>query len=114
MGANRGSGRPPMDPGVTRSEPLRIMLRPAERDDLLTLAAAWDVPLSTACWALVATELGRIRGEKADLGAVEMALKATARTLVNAQGKTRQAEASVGRAYTEVKDSVAVKRSELE
>jgi hypothetical protein len=80
-----GSGRKAGNPELTRTEPVRVMLRASERDDLMTLAEAWGVPLSTATWALVATELARIRGGQVELGTVELAMRATARVLVQAR-----------------------------
>lgn len=83
-GPQRNSGRKPGDPLTTRTEPVRIMVRPGEREDLGTLAEAWGCPLSTAAWAILSTELARIRGTRVDLGPLDLQIRATARVLSRA------------------------------
>jgi hypothetical protein len=81
-GANLGSGRPASEePWLSRTERVAVMVRPGERDDLALIAEAWGVPVATAAWALLSTELGRIRREAVPLGELGAAIVATRRVL---------------------------------
>ena len=86
MGAQRstdgtGGGRKPGPASRTRSEPVRVMLTPSEREDLATLASGWGVPVGTAAYALVGRELARFRGYRGDLGDAGAAIRAGMRSL---------------------------------
>ena len=83
-GPVRGSGRRPGDPLTTRTEPVRLMLRPGEREDIETLAEAWGCPPATAAWCVLATELARLRGDRVDLGELGIAIRASFRALERA------------------------------
>ncbi len=58
---------------------MRVMLRPGEWDDLAAIADGWGVPLAAAGWAIVADFLGKLRGSRADLAEVGIALAAAQR-----------------------------------
>ncbi len=80
MNAKRGSrGRRAGDPLVRRSEPVRVMLRPGEADDLTAIAEGWGCELATAGWAIIADYLARLRGHSADLGSTGIAIAAAQR-----------------------------------
>ena len=75
--ARRGrKGRQPGDPLTVRSEPVRLTLRPGEYDDLVAIADGWGVPIGTAGWAIVADYLAKLRGVRADLADVGIAIAA--------------------------------------
>ena len=47
---------------LRRSVALRLQLTPGDKADLSHIAKAWGVPVSTAAYAMVATELAKARG----------------------------------------------------
>ena len=59
------------------------MLRPGEFDDLVAIADGWGVPIGTAGWALIADALAKIRGSRAELAEVGIAVAAARRIRVN-------------------------------
>jgi hypothetical protein len=67
--------------GWTRCRPIKSMFRPAEDDDLRTIAEAWGVPVATAVWAIVVGELARYRRQAPELGEHGLAIAAAARVL---------------------------------
>ena len=77
-------GRVTAQPERTRTETVRVSLRPSEYDDLATIAAGWDVRLATAAWAILSTELARARREAPDLGGYGVAIAAGLRVLARA------------------------------
>ena len=46
-----------------------MSVRRGELADLRSIAAAWEVPVATVAWALLHSELRRLRGWAPDLGA---------------------------------------------
>ena len=84
--ARKTRGRKPGDPLTVRSEPVRCMLRAGEFDDLAAIADGWGVPVGTAGWALIADALAKIRGSRADLAEVGIAVAAARRIRVDEPG----------------------------
>lgn len=64
-GARRGSGRPKQKKAWVRSEPVRVLFRQAEYDQIDELARIWDVPVATAVWALTVDGLQERTGKRA-------------------------------------------------
>jgi hypothetical protein len=48
--------------------PVKSMFRPPEYEDLRVIAEGWRVPIATAVWAIVVSQLGRWRREAPELG----------------------------------------------
>ena len=51
-----------------RSRPVKAMFSPPEYADLETIARGWGVPVSTALWAIVVSQLAKWRGQAPELG----------------------------------------------
>lgn len=62
-----GRGRPRLPPGEKRSVSVAFVVTPSEGEMLSSLASSWEVPVSTAVWAMVSDwltshEAGMSRG----------------------------------------------------
>jgi hypothetical protein len=60
-----------------RSESIRLTVRPGELADLVEIARAWGVPLSTAAWAIVHEQLRAWRKRSVDFGESGLAIAAS-------------------------------------
>lgn len=88
----RNSGRIKMPPELVRSETIRLQVTPGDKADLEAIAEAWGVPLSTAAFAMVATELAEARGTSLSASIFPIEVMASVRLLaaqrmVRNQGK---------------------------
>jgi hypothetical protein len=64
-----------------RSEPVKAMFTPVEYADLETIADGWGVPIATALWAIVASELSRLRRRTPEYGQHGIAIAAAVTVL---------------------------------
>ena len=55
-------GHPPSLPEINRNQPLSMRITLGDLADLRTIAEGWDVPVATAAYGLLGTELARARG----------------------------------------------------
>lgn len=67
-GQRPGGGR--VAPEVRRTERIALQVTRGELRDLEAIALGWDVPLSVACYAVVADGLARCRSRAANLGGI--------------------------------------------
>ena len=68
-----------------RSRPVKAMFCPPEYADLETIAEAWGVPVSTAMWAIVASQLAKWRRQAPEYGKHGIAI-AAATTVLRLRG----------------------------
>ena len=81
-------GRVPIPAELRRSEVVRVMVTPGDKADLQSIAEAWGVPLSTAAFAMIATELASARGSSLSASIFPVEVMASVR-LLSAQRKVR-------------------------
>ena len=81
-------GRVPIPAELRRSEVVRVMVTPGDKADLKSIAEAWGVPLSTAAFAMIATELASARGSSLSASIFPVEVMASVR-LLSAQRKVR-------------------------
>ena len=90
MGASGGQSL------LVRSVPIKTTFRPCEAADLREIADAWQVPLATAVWAIVASQLSRWRSRAPELGQAGLAIAAASVVLGTPHRRARMAVAHVG------------------
>lgn len=61
MGEKRGRKKLPV--GLRRSERLVVTFTPGQLDDMRVISDAWDEPLATVAWVIIATWLAERRSE---------------------------------------------------
>ncbi len=78
-GAN--SGRIAVPDELRRSETIRLQITVGDKADLEHIARGWGVPLSTAAYAMVATELASARGHSLSASIFTVEVMASVRLL---------------------------------
>jgi hypothetical protein len=73
------SGRRKLPAELRRSQVLRIMVTEGDLLDLQVIAAAWGVPIATAGYAMLATELATARSIALDIGSLGVEVGASIR-----------------------------------
>lgn len=81
-------GRIPIPDELRRSECVRVMITPGDKADLTSIAEAWGVPMSTAAFAMISTELATARGTSLSASIFPIEVMASVRVLA-AQRKVR-------------------------
>lgn len=79
--ATKRIGRRKLPPELKRSVTVRIMVTEGDYADLESIAEGWNVPLSTAAYAMVATELAASRSMALDLGQLGLQFSSSVRLL---------------------------------
>ncbi len=91
--ADRSSAEGPRSPlgrlDWERTDRCYLTLRADEMEDIRRIAAAWRVPVATACWVLVHDQLRRLRRVGNDLGPEGLTIAASAAVLRGTWGGTR-------------------------
>lgn len=77
----RNSGRLAVPDELRRSETIRLQVTVGDKADLEHIAAAWGVPLGTAAFAMVATELAAARGTSLSASIFPVEVMASVRLL---------------------------------
>lgn len=78
---NRSSGRRKLPPELKRTISLRIMVTEGDFADLKVISDGWGIPVSTAAYAMVATELASSRSVALDLGGLGLEFASAIRLL---------------------------------
>lgn len=82
-------GRRKLPPELRRSVVLRVMVTEGDSADIEAIAEGWGVSLSTAAYAMIATELASSRSKALDLGSLGLTFASTIR-LIAAQRLVRE------------------------